>query len=354
MPGSSPEKTEITGETVEVEKTETKAPETTTDVQSPAESSTAEVKDDKGDMLSAVKAALEPKAEKTSDSDEPGSETGKEPTADAEKEGAKEGTDPEDLTEDELAHLRPKTRKRIDNLLRDRAERDRKIAEIEPKAEQFEKITGFVQEAGLSKDEVNDGFAVMRDLKREPYKAYQRLKPIMAELANMFGEGELPQDLHQDVQTGRITEQRARELVNARSQSTLASTQVAETARQEQERRAREAQESNVNDVAAAVTEWERSKGKTDPSWKLKQPRVMEIVEIEIARRQRTNPNYFPTKDEALKFSTDALAKVETELKAFAPRPRAINPVTDAGSTRSVPKPANPVEAAKQALAQMG
>jgi hypothetical protein len=354
MPGSSPEKTEITGETVEVEKTETKAPETTTDVQSPAESSTAEVKDDKGDMLSAVKAALKPKTEKPSDSNEPGSESGEAPAATAEKEGAKEGTDPEDLTEDELAHLRPKTRKRIDNLLRDRAERDRKISEIEPKAEQFEKITGFVQEAGLSKDEVNDGFAVMRDLKREPYKAYQRLKPIMAQLANMFGEGELPQDLHQDVVTGRITEQRARELVNARSQTTLATTQAEENARLDRERRDQEAHTSNVNSVATAVTEWERSKEKTDPSWKLKQPRVMEIVEIEIARRQRTNPTYFPTKDEALKFSTDALAKVETEMKAFTPRPRAINPVTDAGSTRSVAKPANAVEAAKLALSQAG
>lgn len=354
MPGSSPENTEITGETTEVVKTDVQTPEVTTDVQSPAESSTAEVKDDKGDMLSAVKAALKPKTEKPSDSDEPGSEAGKEPAVATEKEGAKAETDPDDLTEDELALLRPKTRKRIDNLLRDRTERDRKIAEIAPKAEQFEKITGFVQEAGLSKDEVNDGFAVMRDLKREPYKAYQRLKPIMAQLANMFGEGDLPQDLQQDVALGRITEQRARELVTARSQSTLASTQAEENARQEQVRKARETHESIVNDVASAVTEWERSKEKTDPSWKLKQPRVMEIVEIEIARRQRTNPNYFPTKDEALKFSNDALARVETDLRAYGPRPRAINPVTDAGSTRSVAKPTNAVEAAKLALSQAG
>lgn len=353
MPGSSPG-TEIQGEAAEIEKVEAGAPaEVTADVEA-AESSTAETKDDKGDMLSAVKAALKPKTEKTSDSDEPGSKSEEDPAAAAKKEGAKEGTDPDDLSEEELAHLRPKTRKRIDNLLRDRTDRDRKIAEIAPKAEQFEKIVGFVEEAGLSKDEVNDGFAVMRDLKREPYKAYQRLKPIMAQLANMFGEGDLPDDLRQDVATGRITEQRARELVNARSLTTLASTQATESARQEQQRREREARESTVQDVASAVTEWERSKEKSDPSWKLKQPRVMEIVKLEIFERQRTDPSYFPTKDEALRFSSDALARVEKELKAFVPRPRAITPTPDAGSTRSVAKPTNAVEAAKLALSQAG
>lgn len=346
MPGSSPE-TEIPAE-AKAEAIETK------DVL-PAESSPAEVKDDKGDMLSAVKAALAPKAEESSDSDEPGpkpEETPAEPVA--EKEGAKEGADSEDLTADELAQLRPKTRKRIDNLLRDRSERDREIAEIKPKAEQFEQIAGFVAEAGLSKDEVNDGFAVMRDLKREPYKAYQRLKPIMSQLASMFGEGDLPQDLQQDVVLGRITEERARELVNARSQSSLAATQAEENARREQERHEQARYESSVNEVAAAATEWERSKAKSDPSWKLKQPRVMELVELEVAKRQVRDPKYFPTKDEALKFSNDALEKVEKEIRQFAPKPRAINPITDAGSTSSVAKPSTALEAAKLALSKAG
>lgn len=351
MPESATENDITTGD-----KTQVEAPEVTktTDAQLPAESSTADTKDEKGDMLAAVKAALKPKEEKPSDSDEPGSkpeEAAADP--DAKKEGEEGEAEPDALTEEETAHLRPKTRKRIENLVRDRKERDEKIAAIEPKAQQFDQIRSFVDEAGLTKDEVNQGFAVMRDLRRNPFEAYQRLKPIVAQLAAMFGEGDLPEDLRQDVVTGRITEQRARELVTARSQSSIATTQAAENAKRDQERRDADAHRQNVDDVAGAVTAWENSKA-TDPDWKLKQPRVTELVELEIIRRQRTDQNYFPTKAEALKISQEALAKVEREMKAFAPRPRAMNPVTDAGSTRSVAKPTNALEAAKLALTQMG
>jgi hypothetical protein len=353
MPESATENDITTGDKAQAEASEVTIK--TTDAQTPAESSTAEVKDDKGDMLAAVKAALEPKTEKPSDSDEPGSKPGEaDAKPDADKEGAEAEAEPDTLTEEETAQLRPKTRKRIENLVRDRRERDDKIATLEPKAQQFDQIRSFVDEAGLNKDEVNEGFAVMRDLKREPFKAYQRLKPIMAQLASMFGDGDLPDDLRQDVATGQITEQRARELVAARSHSSIATTQATENAKRDQERREVEARQQNVSDVAGAVTEWENSKAKTDPDWKVKQPRVMDLVELEIARRQRTEPTYFPTKNEALKLTQDALAKVEKDLKAYAPRPRAINPVTDAGSTRSVAKPTNPVEAAKLALSQMG
>lgn len=347
MPKSAAENDITTGDKAQVE-----APEDTktTDAQLPAESSTAETKDEKGDMLAAVKAALKPKEEKPSDSDEPGSkpeEAAADP--DAKKEGAEGEADPDALTEEETAHLRPKTRKRIENLVRDRKERDDKIAAIEPKAQQFDQIRSFVDEAGLTKDEVNQGFAVMRDLKRNPLEAYQRLKPIVAQLAAMFGEGDLPEDLRQDVATGRITEQRAQELVTARSHSSLAT----ENAKQDRERQAAEAHRQNVDDVAGAVAAWENSKA-TDPDWKLKQPRVIELVELSVIRRQRTDPNWFPTKVEALKLSQDALAQVEKEMKAFAPRPRAVIPVTDAGSTRSVAKPTSALEAAKLALSQAG
>lgn len=350
-PDSSPED-EIQVDETKVEATEVEK----TDGQDPAASSSAEAKDGKPDLLETVKAALKDSGttEKTSDSDEPGSKSEEDPDAAAKKEGAEDGTDPDDLTEEELSRLRPKTRKRIDNLLRDRGDRDRQIAELQPKAEQFEKIAGFVESAGLSKDEVNDGFGVMADLKNAPLKAYERLKPIMAQLAVMAGEGPLPQDLQQEVAYGRITEAHARELVKARSSNTLTSEQLQRKQDQERDQRQRDDHVATVNEVSGAVTEWERSKEKTDPSWKLKQPRVMELVELEIARRQRTNPSYFPTKKEALEFSNAALTKVETEFKRLAPKPREIKPITPgAGSTRSTAAPTTMLEAAKAGLAKV-
>lgn len=350
-PDSSPE------DEIQVEETKVDAAEVTTkDDQDPAASSSAEAKDGKGDLLATVKAALEkPTTEKTSDSNEPGSKSEEDPDVAAKKEGTEEGTDPDDLTEEELNRLRPKTRKRIDNLLRDRVDRDRKIEELSPKAEQFEKIAGFVESAGLSKDEVNDGFGVMADLKNAPLRAYERLKPIMAQLAIMAGEGPLPQDLQQEVAYGRITEAHARELVKARSQNTQTSGELGRQRERDRVQREQDDHRKSVDEVSTAVSDWERSKEKADPSWKLKQPRVMEIVELEIARRQRTNPNYFPTKKEALEFSDAALKKVETEFKSLAPKPREIRPVTPgAGSTRSSAAPSSMLEAARQALTKTG
>jgi hypothetical protein len=350
MPGSSPD-TEIKPDAVAEDAIV--SAEVLDDQASSAESSTAEDQGEKGDMLSAVKAALKPK-EKAPASDEPGSKSDEPAATDAAKEaGAETGSESDDLTEEELARLRPKTRKRIENLVRDRNERDGIIAGLEPKAQQFDKIAGFVSEAGLSKEEVNDGFAVMSDLKNAPYKAYQRLKPIMAQLANMFGEGDLPDDLRQDVARGAITEMRARELVAARGQTSIATKSAEEQARREEDSRRHNERQTTVNDVSTAVTEWENSKSKSDPSWKLKQPRVMELVELEIARKQQRDPQYFPTKAEALGMAETALKRVDEDLKRFTPKPRAVTPTPDAASTRSLPKPTSALEAAKQGLAKM-
>lgn len=355
MPGSAEENDISNGSA------DTGAPDVTQnlDVQPAAESSTAQ--DDKGSLFDAVKAALDGQTEKPSSSDEPGSETGKtDADATAKEKGAEADEEPEDLTEDELSQLKPKTHRRIRYLTRLRhqqekalAEREATISEISPKAQQFDQIVGFVDKAGLSKDEVNDGFAVMRDLKQNPEAAYQRLKPIMAQLAQMFGEGALPDDLRQEVATGQITEQRARELATARSRTTLAETRARVTDERTAQERAINERQALVGGVETAVNEWEASKAKADPSWKLKQPRIKEIVKAVVLERMIQQPGYFPTREEALRMSEDALKRVNDDFKAFAPRPRAVNPLVDAGSSPSVAKPTSAVEAARQALSQM-
>lgn len=345
MPGSSPEQDNTDIET-KVDDVETK----TTDVQeSPAASSPAEDKSDKGDMLSAVKAALKSQTEKPLASEEPGSKSEADPDKPAEKEGGEAGEESDDLSEEELNRLRPKTRKRIDNLLRDRSERDQRIAALEPKVEQFEKIVSFVEEAGLSKDEVNQGFGVMRDLKRNPERAYATLKPIVDQLAIMVGEA-LPDDLRQEVQYGRITEAHARELSRARSQSKFSNERLESTERQAAERREREGRLTQVNEASNAVSELERQREKTDPSWKLKQPLVTELMESEVLRRQRKEPGWIPNKTEALEIANLAIKKVEDQFKNLAPKPKAINASPDAGSSRSVSAPKTMLEAAKRGL----
>lgn len=337
-----------TDKETKVEQVDTPVDQDQKDVTTSAESSATE-KGEKGDMLSAVKAALEPK-EKSPVSDEPGSKTD-EPVVDAKKEGDAAG-ESDDLTEEDLARLKPKTRKRIETLAAEVKDRDTKLAEISPKAENFEKIQRFVDDAGLSKDDVNQGFDVMRNLKNDPLKAYEQLKPIFAQLQQIAGEV-LPPDLQGEVDQGRLTEAHARELTLARSRAAVNGSRLERVETTTRAQREKQEFEQTVDGVASAVTEWEKTTSKNDPDWKLKQPRIQELVELEIMRKQRAEPNYFPSKDEAIAMSKKALTAVETELKRFAPQRRQVTtPSNDAGSSRSVAVPKTMLEAAKMGLAK--
>lgn len=341
MPGSSPE------DTSEVE-TEVETKPDTADVKvDPAESSSAEPKGEKPDLLSAVKAALKP-----ADASPAAKTEGSEPAKDAAAldKDADKATEADDLTEEELARLKPKTQKRIENLTAARRERDGKIAELEPKAQQFEKMQRFISDARLSIPEVNDGFEVMRLLKNDPLKAWERLEPIFNQLQLMVGKV-LPEDLQTAVNEGRLTEDHARELATTRSRAAVSTAQVQQRDRDDQDKQRQQSFKEHQTRVGTAVSEWEKSKAGSDPEWKLKQSRVMEIVRLETLERERADENFVWTPEDAVKFANTALDRVTKELKQFNPKPKAVTPITDVASTRSVAKPKNAFEAAKLALA---
>lgn len=314
----------------------------------PAESSPAE-SGEKGDMLSAVKAALKP-TEKSPNSDEQGSKPDAALATDAKKEGADEGDGSADLAEEELAKLHRNTRKRIEFLSTEVKARETKLAEIEPKAQNFDAIQRFVDEAGLSKDDVNQGFDVMKNLKTDPLKAYEQLKPIYAQLQQMAGDVLSP-ELQQSVDRGEITQAHARELAFNRSRAAVNGQRLEETTTRQRADNERREFEGQVNDVASAVTAWETTTSKNDPDWKLKQPRIQVLVENEILRKQARDPKYFPSKDEALTMSKQALKDVEAEFKRLAPARRSISqPAADAGSSHSAPVPKTMLDAVKVGL----
>lgn len=349
MPGSSPEEAKVEGAEDVAGQVTTQAAETKSDVDASAESSAAEPKGQKGDLLDQVKAALKPK-EKSPDSVIPGSPEEKSAEA-AEKEGDEADDDSDDLTAEEHARLKPKTRKRIENLLKAREEHERKIAELEPQANQFQGLVRFVEDAGLSKDDVNQLFDVGKNLKQDPHKAYAQIKPVYEQLQRLVG-AVLPDDLHQEVLLGRLTEAHARELAAARSRSVVAERRVQHVEQQSQTQKQQAAQQAIVGEVQGKVTEWERSKAASDPDWKLKQPRVMELIELDIVRRQRQQPNYFPTADEALAMANQALKTVDDGFAKLAPRRKAVTPITGDTSPRLVAAPKTALDAARQGLQQ--
>lgn len=345
MPDSSPDtEIEVTPAVVE----QTSAPVDASEVS--AESSPAEQKgQQKGDILSAVKAAMAPKKESSPGSANPGSE---EATAEtAAKDGSEAEDDSEDFSEEEKARLSQKAKRRFHKLAGEVTEFRNKVADLEPQAQQFQSMARFVGDAGLSVDEVNRGFDVMRNLKQDPLRAFEQIKPIYEQLAQIVGEV-LPADLHQAVNLGQITEAHARELARNRSVAALSQDRVQ---RVEQQRH-RERQQTDVqgrwNSAASATTEWESSKAKSDPDWKLKQGRVIELIELDLLKRQKADPNFIPSTEDAVGMANAALAKVNEEMKQFRPKPKAVNTITDVASSRSTPAPKTMLEAAKQGLAR--
>jgi hypothetical protein len=339
-----------------------KGEETTTDVkENPAEPSTADkgkeaepdkgevdkLKGEPGDMLSAVKAALEPKADKTPKSDEP------DPKSEAKTDESKKDEPDEDsdeLTEEELARLKPKTKKRIDNLLAERAERDKTIEQIKPKADQFDRVVDFVRDAGLVPNEVNQLFDIGKNLKHNPRAAYDQIKPVYEQLQRMFGDV-LPDDLQDQVKKGLITAPNAKALAEARTNAAVAEQQATRMReRQEQDRQAA-ANTQHVGEVRTKVSEWETSKEKADPDWKLKQPHVMRAIENSLLRRAQTGGSP-PTAAEAVEIAEKALTDINAEFKALAPRKREVKSPTDAASSRSTAQPASMLEAARAGLAK--
>lgn len=299
-------------------------------------------KGEKGNILDAVKAALKPK-EKAPASEETDSKPAEKPDAAKEGEGDKTG----ELTPEEESQLKPRTKKRIDTLLADRAERDKTITELQPKAQQFDKLVEWVREADLSSEEVNQTFDIARNLKHGNFRAaFDAIAPIYRNLQAALGEV-LPDDLQQRVARGEIDEATARRLATAETEKVIAERRLQRTTEVSRQQREQQATESYVNSVKTAVTEWESSKSKADPDWKLKQGLVTQAIELAIHRQ-----GYPKTTADAVKIADAALAEVNKTFAQMAPRKKEVQAVTDVASSRSTAVPKTMLEAAKAGLAK--
>lgn len=318
--------------------------EATTDVKDPAASSAAEAQvAENKTTLEAVQAALKG-PEKSTDSDNQDSKAGSEPSAEPEK---AQLTD--EISDEEMKRYGPKTQARITQLLAGRAEARNRVKELEPKAAEFDRMTDLMTRNRLSPKEVNDGFEIMADIKLRPDVALQKLAPIIRNLLDAVGIN-LPDDLKQEVQSGNLSEERARELSVARKRAERAS------AMSDQERRDRDAEDqrrqaqAKVELASRVADRWHAEKVKSDPDWSLKQDRIVERLELKLRR----NPELYPANEkDARKLLEDCQAEVENEIKRFRPAPQNVQPAGGQASPQSRPQPKTALEAAQLALKGM-
>lgn len=307
----------------------------------PADSSPA--KDES--LLGRVKAALEPKPEGSSPS-----KAGQEAAPNSEASPESDDKEPEgDPTEEELARYHSKTRKRMNKLMTERNAARDEAEKLRPDADIGRRITGFISDAGMTGDEANLLLDIGRNMKRDPLKAWEQLKPYVAALQKMAGDA-LPDDLQAAVTKGEITDAYARQLARGRTETTVLSQRTRAQDEQAQQRQQADQTARHADAVAQTISTWESNQAKQDPDWKLKQERIGELIELEVRRT-----GYPKTTQAALDMAEKAKTKATAEIARFAPRPQPVTSLNPASATRVAPaKPTTALEAARQALAPTG
>lgn len=319
--------------------------------------------DDEGDkgpksVLDAAMAALSEgdQADKASPAGE--DEGGKDAdTDDSDKDGADSSGDGERTDENEADedaklpfHKHPRFKRLIDerNGLRDQV----KQAEegYGQKAKAWDDMQTFVQQSGLSVEEIDQGFELMRLLKEDPAKAHEMLQPMVSKTGAYTGTA-LPADLQGKVDAGTVDAETAAELAKERAKSAhLAERRTADadaykaneaSATQDQMVRA-------VNTMKTAVSKWEDAWKGSDPDFETKHPMVRDKVIALV------NTEGMPmTAEAALTLTQRARDEVERQLSSIIPKRKAKRTVTGGASGGTAkPRPKSALEAARVALGE--
>lgn len=276
-------------------------------------------------IFDVVNAALQATDQEASPpSDEPGTEA----QADDPSEGAAE-TLP-DPTEEDLKRYKPATAQRMRQLLDQRDQSRAEVEKLQPKVQAFDSLSGFLQQNQLTDADLRNAVNLAAMVRNRPEQEFPKLLEIVQQMAPMVG-AVLPDDLHQAVQAGKISEEYARELAGQRATAMLSQHRSSQTQEQLDQKRRQEAWQGTVQAVSNAATEWETSVRRTDPDYSLKQGRIAELVEL-YARRD----GYPTTPQQAVEMSKKAYEVATSELTKFRPAPKPVRTVQASASPRQL------------------
>ena len=302
---------------------------TGTDTGTPA--GTPPAQDGTSERLAAVQAILEGKApasggEETATAapEEKGEAAGEDKAADA---PATE-TPPEAEAEadpgseiDRDPALPEKTRKRIDHLLSERTA-------LRQKAEVAERMDAFIADAGLSRDEVNAGFDLMRDLKRNPAEFLKKIAVYVQKAEEVTGV-RLPEPIAKKVEDGALDEESAKELAAAKRQ--LAEREAADLKAREDARR------SMAEAVGKAIDGYEERWKAADLAFDKKIKVIAPAVSAELRRRVEAGEVITPAL--ATQVVDSERKKLDELLGGVAPAKTSTRP--DPGARRAIPAARN-------------
>lgn len=155
----------------------------------------------------------------------------------------------------------------------------RKAKTNEADALRYRNVQTFLDNNGLSGEEVAEGLVVMALAKTKPHEAWERLKPFVQSVLQAAGEV-LPEELGRRVEAGELSREAAQEL--SRAQARANSVEAARTFEQKQaEARQQQERQTAIHDAAVS---WEQARMEKDPNFAAKQPSLLK----EVAWLQKT------------------------------------------------------------------
>lgn len=305
------------------------------------------------DMLSAVRAVLEPSAEPSpaggSGAGEPDTSSGEQPAQPGapDPNAPKPEDDKSDPTPDELnAITKPSMRKRLESMIADRAQLRTQVQQLTEPASNWEQHTRFCATNGIRPDDLNAGMGAMALLGRGDFANFLAAVQPYVDAANAALGRVLPKALQDRVDDGELTESAAHEISRAQAEAANVRRQTSLQA----ERVDQETLRARTTSVNAALGEWERDKRQRDPEFARKHDTV--VAHAIALRDARGLPPDAPT---AVAWADEALAAVNRLWAAARPDPKpgtAPRPSSVTSATRTAPEPKSMREAVELALAR--
>ena len=305
------------------------------------------------DLLSVVRDAVEGKKEDAkpskdkAETDEDASSASGKGDKQEKQEKSSDEEEAADPTAEELAGYKPKTRKQIEKLLTQRREALERVTELEAPAQQYQQITSYMEEYGLTANDVAQAFTITALFKNDPARAREELMKRIDMLDQQIGN-KLSDDLKKKVEDGSLDEEAALELSRSRANAER-ERQLREATEKKVETETAQRQEAEVRTkVQTAVTQWQQSKIQSDPDFSQKAEMLDAYVRGMVAKQGQPK-----TAEQALKMADEAYAAVNKQIERFRPAPaaqpkRVVQSRHVSGNPR--PQPATPLDVVKLAV----
>lgn len=311
--------------------------------------STSKTPENETSTFDVIMNAIKPKSEDEGENDIESEDKDNlsENEADTSKDSVTKGEEGDDEPSvDELKAWKPKTRERFEKLQAKYRDASERLDKAETEAGLYRQFTDFLDTNGVTQDEANELFNIGAMMKNNPFKALELIAPYYNSLLEVTGNV-LPPDLKQQVNAGYMTQAAAVELSRARAQGRV----IPAIQQQVQQRQEIRQQGQNHAAMTGAIASWEQNWSKSDPDYNVKKDRVLDRLELTLARAARNNalPN---TVEQAVALAEKVRKEVETEFRSNQPR----RPVTtvDGGNVKSthLPEPKNTLDVIRRTLNQ--